>query len=93
MPMWHVGFCGASQGLYFLKQNTGLVFAILLLNRELVLVPLGLGSSVLWLESDTVFSFKWSLDDAMVVSLGETGASAPAVRNHFWNVAGQRCCF
>ena len=40
-----------------------------------------------------IFSFKWSLDDAMVVSLGETGASAPAVRNHFWNVAGQRCSF
>ena len=68
------------------------VFSLLILNRELVWVPLGLGSSVLVARfRHCVVSFKWSLDDAMVVSLGETGASA--VRNHFWNVAGQRCSF
>jgi len=65
-----------------MMESVGLAFAvfvILLLNHELVWVPLGVRSG--GVSQDTVVSFEWSLDDAMVVLLGETDASV--VMNHF----------
>lgn len=75
----HDGICGASQDLHLLYS------VIVLLNQP------GFGST--WSSaqscgaSHALCRFLWerSLDDAMMVSLEATDASA--VMNHFWNVA------